>query len=64
MIKKHHKPLVTLRRACELCKVSRSGYYAWLKRPVKTEVDILDIRLRAFSTKARKRTVPGGSKKN
>ena len=54
MIKKHHKPLVTIRRACELCKVSRSGYYAWLKRPVKTEVDILGHKVKSIFHKSKK----------
>ncbi len=41
MIRKEHRNLVTIKRACELCNISRSGYYGWLKRPEKKSVDIL-----------------------
>lgn len=34
-----------IKRACELLKVSRSGYYTWLKRPVVSKQDILDEHL-------------------
>ncbi len=53
MIKKYHKPLVTIKRACQLCKVSRSGYYAWLKRPVKTEVDIFGHKVKSIFHKSK-----------
>lgn len=54
MIKKEHKNLVTIKRACELCKVSRSGYYDWLKRPTKKEVDLLGQKIKRIFNKSRK----------
>ena len=54
MIKQEHKNLVTIKRACELCMVSRSGYYGWLKRPAKMEVDILGQKIKRIFYKSRK----------
>jgi len=44
-----------VKRACELCNVSRSGYYAYLKRPIKSEVDILGQRVKRIFFKSKKR---------
>jgi putative transposase len=54
MIKQEHKNLVSIKRACELCNVSRSGYYEWLKRPAKTGVDILGQKIKRIFKKSRK----------
>ena len=56
MIKQEHKNLVSIRRACELCKVSRSGYYQWLGRSVKTDtdVDVLGQKVKRIFLKSRK----------
>ncbi|MGI6627797.1 MAG: IS3 family transposase [Bacillota bacterium] len=54
MIKKEHRNLVTIKRACELCNVSRSGYYGWLKRPEKKKVDILAQKVKRIFKKSHK----------
>ena len=54
MIKKEHKNLVSIKRACELCEVSRSGYYKWLKRPVKAKVDVLVQKVKRIFKESRK----------
>ena len=54
MIKQEHKNLVTIKRACELCQVSRSGYYDWQKRPIKIEIDILGQKIKRVFNKSRK----------
>jgi len=53
MIKKEHKSLVSIKRACELCSVSRSGYYGWLKRPRRRKVDILGQKVKRIFKKSR-----------
>jgi putative transposase len=54
MIKQEHKNLVSIKRACELCKVSRSGYYDWLRRPAKTNVDVLGQKIKRIFKNSRK----------
>jgi putative transposase len=54
MIKQEHKNLVSIKRACELCMVSRSGYYKWLRRPEKREVDVLGQKIKRIFQKSRK----------
>ena len=54
MIKQEHKNLVSIKRACELCTVSRSGYYKWLRRPVKKSVDVLGQKIKRIFRKSRK----------
>lgn len=54
MIKQVHKNLVSIKRACELCKVSRSGYYDWLRRPAKTDVDVLGQKIKRIFKNSRK----------
>ena len=54
MIKEKHKNLVSIKRACELCKASRSGYYQWLSRPAKTDVDVLGQKIKRIFIKSRK----------
>jgi transposase InsO family protein len=54
MIKQVHKNLVSIKRACELCKVSRSGYYDWLRRPAKTGVDVLGQKIKRIFRNSRK----------
>ena len=54
MIKQEHSNLVSIKRACELCKVSRSGYYDWLRRPAKTDVDVLGQKIKRIFKKSRK----------
>jgi putative transposase len=54
VIKKEHKNLVSIKRACELCEVSRSGYYKWLKRPVKAKVDVLVQKVKRIFKESRK----------
>ncbi|MGI6492044.1 MAG: IS3 family transposase [Pelotomaculum sp.] len=54
MIKQEHKNLVSIKRACELCKVSRSGYYDWLRRPAKTDVDVLGQKIKRIFKNSRK----------
>jgi putative transposase len=54
MIKQEHKNLVSIKRACELCQVSRSGYYDWFRRPAKPSVDVLDQRIKRIFIKSRK----------
>lgn len=54
MIKREHKNLVSINRACELTQVSRSGYYKWLKRPNKIEVDVLKQKVKRIFDKSRK----------
>jgi transposase InsO family protein len=54
MIKQEHKNLVSIKRACELCKVWRSGYYKWLRRPEKRDVDILGQKIKRIFQKSRK----------
>jgi putative transposase len=54
MIKQEHKNLVSIKRACELSKVSRSGYYEWLRRPEKRGVDVLGQKIKRIFKKSRK----------
>ncbi|HHY31300.1 MAG TPA: IS3 family transposase, partial [Syntrophaceticus sp.] len=54
MIKQEHKNLVSIKRACELYMVSRSGYYKWLRRPEKREVDVLGQKIKRIFQKSRK----------
>ncbi len=54
MIKQEHKNLVSVKRACELCKVSRSGYYEWLRRPAKKGADVLGQKIKRIFQKSRK----------
>ena len=54
MIKQVHKNLVSIKQACELCKVSRSGYYDWLRRPAKTGVDVLGQKIKRIFRNSRK----------
>ena len=54
MIKKEHGNLVSIKRACELCKVSRSGYYRWFRRPEKRSVDVLGQKVKRIFQKSRK----------
>ena len=54
MIKKEHGNLVSIKRACELCKVSRSEYYRWLRRPEKRSVDVLGQKVKRIFQKSRK----------
>jgi putative transposase len=54
MIKQEYKNLVSIKRACELCKVSRSGYYDWLQRPTKIDVDVLGQKIKRIFKKSRK----------
>lgn len=54
MIKQEHSNLVSIKRACELCRVSRSGYYDWLRRPARTDVDILGQKIKRVFKKSRK----------
>ena len=54
MIEKEHKNLVTIKRACQLCHVSRSGYYVWLKRPHKVTVDIFGQKVRRIFEESRR----------
>jgi putative transposase len=54
MIKQEHRNLVSIKRACELCEVSRSGYYEWLKRPQKEDVDILGQKVKRIFKNSRK----------
>lgn len=54
MIKQEHRNLVSIKRACELCKASRSGYYKWLRRPQKREVDVLGQKIKRIFHKSRK----------
>jgi len=50
VIRDEHK-LVTVRTACGLLGVSRSGYYAWLTKPKKVDVDIFGQKVkRIFDT--------------
>jgi transposase InsO family protein len=52
MIKLKHKNLVSINRACELMEISRSGYYKWLKRPNKIEVDVLKKKIKRIFDKS------------
>lgn len=52
MIQKGYKNLVSINRACKLSRVSRSGYYKWLKRPIN--VDILKQKVKRIFDKSRK----------
>ena len=54
MIKKEHTQLVSIKRACELCKVSRSGFYKWLKKPVQRGTDVLGQKIKRIFHKSRK----------
>jgi len=53
MIKEEHKNLVTIKRACELCEVSRSGYYQWLRRPRVKKADVLGEKVRRIFKRSR-----------
>ncbi|MGB4401927.1 MAG: IS3 family transposase, partial [Bacillota bacterium] len=37
-----------------MCKVSRSGYYEWLRRPKKVKVDVLPQKVRQIFMESRK----------
>jgi transposase InsO family protein len=52
VIKKEHKDLVTIKRACQLLEVSRSGYYDWLKRPKKAKADIFGQKVKRVFEKS------------
>jgi putative transposase len=54
MIKQEHRNLVSIKRACELCQVSRSGYYDWLRKPAKISVDVLGQKIKRIFIKSRK----------
>ncbi len=54
MIKKEHTQLVSIKRACELCKVSRSGFYKWLKKPVQRGTDVWGQKIKRIFHKSRK----------
>ncbi|KAF1084325.1 IS2 transposase TnpB [Sporotomaculum syntrophicum] len=54
MIEKEHSNLVSIKRACELCKVSRSGYYDWHRKPAKTDVDVLCQKIKRIFKRSRK----------
>jgi putative transposase len=54
MIKQEHRNLVSIKRACVLCKVSRSGYYDWLRRPAETKVDVLGQKIKRIFKNSRK----------
>ena len=55
MIKQEHKNLVSIKRACELCKVSCSEHYKWLRRPAKRDVDVIGQKIKRIFKKSRKR---------
>jgi putative transposase len=54
MIGKYHAGLVSIARACQLCGVSRSGYYAWRTRPVGRREEALGWQVRNIFNKSNK----------
>lgn len=56
MIKTMISKTLPVRLLCRICKVSRSGYYAWLKRPEserKKENDVLMTQIKQIHTESR-----------
>lgn len=54
MIRKHHVGLVSIARACQLCGVSRSGYYAWRTRPANRGDEVLGREVRNIFDRSNK----------